>query len=291
MHFARLIVCILTAWLKTSQGSKVSGCESRNKHRFVVVVQDSATQWIQAYPCKTKTSQETQRSLQKFLEPTRKPKVIYTDNSLEFDKALESLFVNTTQIGNTWDCCKSSAQEWRKVRLLYCCNQVWMKVGGQIPWNVTPIWETWQIYYLMGRRPMKDVLGNHLKYQSFHLVHWLSITLLQYLEWRDICGAIALQSSLGNEWCADSVECYCYLRNIQDLLSDGKTPYERRFGMPFNGPVIPFGAMVEYHPISAKDTSRLHQFRRHYGRRHWRFGGDGRISEIFSKTDSMQRKC
>ena len=36
-------------------------------------------------------------------------------------------------------------------------------------------------------------------------------------------------------------------------------PYERRFGIPFNGPVIPFGAMVEYHPISAKDQSRLHQ--------------------------------
>ena len=55
------------------------------------------------------------------------------------------------------------------------------------------------------------------------------------------------------------MECYCYLRNIQDLLSDGKTPYESRFGMPFNGPVIPFGAMVEYHPSSAKDTSGLHQ--------------------------------
>ena len=38
-----------------------------------------------------------------------------------------------------------------------------MKVGGQIPWNVTPICETSQIYYLMGRRPMKDVLGNHFK--------------------------------------------------------------------------------------------------------------------------------
>ena len=38
-----------------------------------------------------------------------------------------------------------------------------MKVGGQIPWNVTPICETSQIYCLMGRRPMKDVLGNHLK--------------------------------------------------------------------------------------------------------------------------------
>ena len=42
-------------------------CESRNNHRYAVVVQDLATQWTQAYPCKTKTSQETQRSLQKFL--------------------------------------------------------------------------------------------------------------------------------------------------------------------------------------------------------------------------------
>ena len=56
-------------------------CESRNNHRYAVVVQDLTSQWIQSYPCKTKTSQETQRSLQKFLELTRKPKVIYTDNS------------------------------------------------------------------------------------------------------------------------------------------------------------------------------------------------------------------
>ena len=29
--------------------------ESRNNHRYAVVVQDLATQWIQSYPCKTKT--------------------------------------------------------------------------------------------------------------------------------------------------------------------------------------------------------------------------------------------
>ena len=39
-------------------------CESRNNHRYAVVVLDQATQWIQSYPCKTKTSQETGRSLQ-----------------------------------------------------------------------------------------------------------------------------------------------------------------------------------------------------------------------------------
>ena len=64
-----------------------------------------------------------------------------------------------------------------------------MKIGGQIPWNATPICET-----------------------------------------------------------------------FTDLLSDGKTPYERRFGKPFKGPIIPFGSLVEYYPISAKDQSRIHQF-------------------------------
>ena len=57
------------------------------------------------------------------------------------------------------------------------------------------------------------------------------------------------------------MECCCYLRNIQELLLDGKTLYERRIGEPFKGPVIPFGSMVEYHPISAKYQSRLHQIR------------------------------
>ena len=56
------------------------------------------------------------------------------------------------------------------------------------------------------------------------------------------------------------MECYTYLRNVTDLLSDGNTPYERRFGQPFEGPIIPFGSLVEYHPTTAKDQSRIHQF-------------------------------
>ena len=50
-----------------------------------------------------------------------------------------------------------------------------MKVGRQILWNVTPIFETSQICDLMGIHPVKDVLGNHLKDRLYHLVHWLSI--------------------------------------------------------------------------------------------------------------------
>ena len=55
-----------------------------------------------------------------------------------------------------------------------------------------------------------------------------------------------------------NVTAICETFKISCLM--GKTPCERRFGMPLNGPLIPFGAMVEYHPISVKDISRLYQF-------------------------------
>ena len=157
------------------------------------MVQDLATQWIQAYPCKTKTSQETQRRLQKFLELERKPKVIYTDNSLEFGKACEDL---------SWNHCTSTPHRS----------------------------ETNGIAERAVRRVKEDT------------------------------SAVLLQSGLNESWLSDSMECYTHLRNVTDLLSDGKTPYERRFGQPFKGPIIPFGSLVEYHPITAKDQSRIHQF-------------------------------
>ena len=43
---------------------------------------------------------------------------------------------------------------------------------------------------------------------------------------------------------------------MQDVLAEEKTPCERRYGEPFKGTVIPFGAMV----ISLRDQSRIHQF-------------------------------
>ena len=38
--------------------------------------------------------------------------------------------------------------------------------------------------------------------------------------------AVLLQSGLNESWWEDSMECYTYLRNVTDLLSDVKTPYE-----------------------------------------------------------------
>ena len=43
-------------------------------------------------------------------------------------------------------------------------------------------------------------------------------------------------------------------------LGRWEIPHERQFGEPFKGPIIPFAAMIEYHPTSLRDQSRLHQF-------------------------------
>ena len=133
--------------------------ESRTNHRYAVVVQDLATQWLQSYPCKTKSFQETIKNLMKFLEPSRKPKVIYTDNSLEFGRSCEELSWNhstsTAQIRNKWVCWKGSSQSKKRGRLRCNCSRVWMKIGGQIPWNALLVCETFKISCLMGKHLTK----------------------------------------------------------------------------------------------------------------------------------------
>ena len=131
--------------------------------------------------------------MQKVLEPEKKPKVIYTDNSLEFGKACDDL---------SWNYCTA-------------------KPHGS---------ET----YGIAERAVRRVKGD--------------------------TSVVMLQSGLNESWWPDSMECYIYHRTVTDPLSDGKTRYERRFGQPFKGPIVPFGLLVEDHPITAKDQSRVHQF-------------------------------
>ena len=61
--------------------------------------QDLAALCVQSDQSETKTSQETRRRSQKFLDPESSPKVIYTDISHEFRKACEDL---------QWDHCAST---------------------------------------------------------------------------------------------------------------------------------------------------------------------------------------
>ena len=134
------------------------GCESGNNHRYAIVVQDLATQWIQAYL-------------------HRKPR----------------------------EACKSS----------------WSQIGSlksftlTIPWNLA--------------NPVKIFPGIIVPQQP----HRSETNGVAVSRVKEGTSAVLLQSGLGNEWWADSMECYCHLRNIQDLLSDGKTPDERRFGEHF----------------------------------------------------------
>ena len=165
------------------------GCESRHNHRYAVVVEDLATQWIQSYPCKTKTSQETEKSLQKFLEPTRKPKVIYIDNSLEFGK--------------------------------YC----------------------------------EDLSWNH-RTSTPHRSETIGIAERAVRRMKEGTSAVLLQSGLDEKWWAHSMVC----ETVKTSCLMGRHFVRGGFGVPFDGPVISFGSLVEYHPISAKDQSRLHQF-------------------------------
>ena len=53
---------------------------------------------------------------------------------------------------------------------------------------------------------------------------------------------------------------YLFAKTSQIYYLMRRRPNERRFGQPSKGPIIPFGSLVEYHPITAKDQSRIHLF-------------------------------
>ena len=170
------------------------GCESRNTHSSIC--NRGARLGHPRDPVisvKTKNFSGNKR----VCKSSWKPKVINTDNSLEFGKACEDL---------SWNHCTSTPHR--------------SETNG------------------IAERAVRRV--------------------------KEGASAVLLQSGLDENWWADSMECYTYLRNVTDLLSDGKTTYERRFGKPFKGPIIPFGSLVEYYHISAKDQSRIHQFGKNF---------------------------
>ena len=153
-------------WLDSSRSQRVLSeeCESRNNHQYAVAVQDLATPWLQSYPCKTKSSQETERSLRKVVEPSDKPKVIYTGtipwNLAKSVKNYPGIIVHHGLIvSRQLILLREQYAALGKGRLQYCCNQVWMKNGGRIPWNVTAICEMFKTW----KHLMKGDLEKHSK--------------------------------------------------------------------------------------------------------------------------------
>ena len=50
------------------------------------------------------------------------------------------------------------------------------------------------------------------------------------------------------------MESYCYLRNVQDFLADGKLHMNEDLGNSLKRPIIPSGALVEYLPNSERQS-------------------------------------
>ena len=145
------------------------GCDSRT----TIDVQS----WCRTWPHNGSRQIRAKPKLHRNLEPDWNPKIIYTDNSLEFlefGKSCEDL---------SWNHCMSTPHR-----------------------SETNV---------IAERAVRRV--------------------------KEGTSAVLLQSGLNENWWADSMESFTPLRNVTDLVSDLKTPYERRLGKPFKGTIIPFG--------------------------------------------------
>ena len=121
------------------------------------------------YPSKTKSAQETTKSLRKFSRPEENPRYIFTDSSPGHTEACEEL-------------------NWNHER------------------------KTPHRSEGMAERDVRRV--------------------------KEGTSSILVQSGLEENWWAEAMECYCYLRNVQDLLADDQTPCECRFNSPIDGPIF-----------------------------------------------------
>ena len=95
------------------------------------------------------------------------------------------------------------------------CKSSWSRIGGlksftlTIPWNLG--------------KPLKTLSWNHCTLTP-HRSETNGIAERAVRRVKEGTSAVLLQSGLSENWWADSMECNCHLRNVQDLLSDGKTP-------------------------------------------------------------------
>ena len=107
------------------------------------VVKDLATRWIQAYPCKTKTSQGIEKD---------------HEEGLGADGRTHKSFTLTI----TYNLAKLVKS--------YCrCSHAWTKNSERIPWRVTAICETFKISCLMGEHRTKGASANFSSWASIPL--------------------------------------------------------------------------------------------------------------------------
>ena len=73
-----------------------------------------------------------------------------------------------------------------------------------------------------------------------HLIDPRHMALLKepYEEWKKELQQYCYSQAWMKNVVAGSMEWFCHQRYVQDLLADGKGPYERLFGEPFEGPIF-----------------------------------------------------
>ena len=64
---------------------------SKAGDKYALIIVDRFTKWLQAFPCKTKSTPEAKSMFQRFMGPGNSAKYVYLDGAGEFEKALNEL--------------------------------------------------------------------------------------------------------------------------------------------------------------------------------------------------------
>ena len=93
------------------------------------------------------------------------------------------------------------------------CKSSWSQIGSLKSFTLTIPWKF--------GKACEDPSWNHCT-STPHRSETNGIAEKAVRRIKEGTSAVLLQSGLDENWWADSMECFSYLRNIQDLLSDGK---------------------------------------------------------------------
>ena len=89
------------------------------------------------------------------------------------------------------------------------CKSSWSQIGNQKSFTLTIPWNS--------AKPVKILSRNHCT-STPHRSETNGIAERAVRRVKEGTSAVLLQSGLNENWWADSMECYTFLRNIQDLV-------------------------------------------------------------------------
>ncbi len=72
--------------------------------------------------------------------------------------------------------------------------------------------------------------------------------------------AVLHQAGASPRWWSKAIRHYCFLHNVSKRPDGDASPWEKRFGEPFTGPLHPFGSEVSYKPAIDDGSSNGRKF-------------------------------